>query len=177
VAGLTPQERLQPSLLDRLTDHEPGSGKESLDARVLNKKQLREAVLRDLSWLLNSACQEPDPRCPDRERVRMWREAPEARRSVINFGVPAMTGTTWSTLDFPQLEQAIRLSILRFEPRIDEKTLEVKIANDLSTGLRPTNMRLVIRGQMWNQPVPLELLLSADVDVDTGQASVRDMRN
>jgi type VI secretion system protein ImpF len=177
VAGLTPQERLQPSLLDRLTDHEPGSTKESLDARVLNKKQLREAVLRDLSWLLNSVCQEPDGRSPDRERVLMWHGAPEARRSVLNFGVPAMSGTTWSTLDFPLLEQSIRQAIIRFEPRIDEKTLEVKIANDLSTGLRPTNLRLVIRGQMWNQPVPLELLLSADVDVDTGQAAVRDMRN
>jgi type VI secretion system protein ImpF len=29
---------------------------------------------------------------------------------------------------------------------------------------------------MWNQPVPLELVLNADVDVDTGQAAVRDMR-
>jgi type VI secretion system protein ImpF len=177
VAGLTPQERLQPSLLDRLTDHEPGASKEGLDARVLNKKQLREAVLRDLAWLLNCVCQEPDPRHPDRERVQLWLESPEVCRSVMNFGVPAMTGTTWSTLDFPLLEQQIRRAIIRFEPRIDEKTLEVKIANDLSTGLRPTNLRLVMRGQMWNQPVPLELLLSADVDVDTGQASVRDMRN
>ena len=28
----------------------------------------------------------------------------------------------------------------------------------------------MIRGQLWNQPVPLELLLSADVDVDTMNA-------
>ena len=75
------------------------------------------------------------------------------------------------------LEQAIRVCIARFEPRIDDKTLEVKITNDLSTGQRPTSLRLVIRGQLWNQPVPLELLLSADVDVDTGQAAVRDMRS
>jgi type VI secretion system protein ImpF len=176
VAGLTAQERLQPSLLDRLTDHEPGSSKEALDARVLNKKQLREAVLRDLSWLFNATAQEPDARCTDRERVQLWREVPDACRSVINFGIPSLSGTTWSTLEFPVLEQAIRRSILRFEPRIDEKSLEVKITNDLSTGLRPTSLRLVIRGQLWNQPVPLELLLSADVDVDTGQTSVRDMR-
>ena len=39
------------------------------------------------------------------------------------------------TLEFPVLEQAIRRSILRFEPRIDEKTLEVKITNDLASGL------------------------------------------
>ena len=176
MAGLTAQERLQPSLLDRLTDNDPGSAKESLDARVLNKKQLREAVLRDLSWLFNSTCQEPDPRSPDRERVALWREVPEAVRSVVNFGIPALAGTTWSTLEFPVLERAIKICILRFEPRIDEKTLEVKITNDLSTGLRPTSLRLVIRGQLWNQPVPLELLLSADVDVDTGQTAVRDMR-
>lgn len=176
MAGLSAQERLQPSLLDRLTDQDPGNPREPLDARVLNKKQLREAVLRDLTWLFNATTQEPDPRHPDRERVRMWREAPEAVRSVINFGIPALTGTSWSTLEFPVLEQAIKICIQRFEPRIDPKTLEVKITNDLSTGVRPTSLRLVIRGQLWNQPVPLELLLSADVDVDTGQTAVRDMR-
>ena len=176
MAGLSAQERLQPSLLDRLTDHEPGSAKEPLEARVLNKKQLREAVLRDLSWLFNATCEEPDPRCPDRERVMLWRELSDARDSVANFGIPSLAGTSWSTLEFPVLEQAIRRCILRFEPRIDAKTLEVKITNDLSTGLRPTSLRLVIRGQLWNQPVPLELLLSADVDVDTGQTAVRDMR-
>jgi type VI secretion system protein ImpF len=176
VAGLTPQERLQPSLLDRLTDLAPGAAQESLEARVLSKKQLREAVLRDLSWLFNASAQEPPPRCPDVERVRLWREMRDARESVINFGIPALSGTTVSLLDFPGIEEAIRQAILRFEPRIDAKTLAVKITNDLSTGLRPTSLRLVIRGQLWNQPVPLELLLSADVDVDTGQAAVRDMR-
>lgn len=176
MAGPTAQERLQPSLLDRLTDNEPATEREALEARVLNKKQLRAAVLRDLSWLFNATAQEPDPRNPDRERVMLWRGVPEAADSVINFGIPSLAGTTWSTLEFPVLEQAIRRCIVRFEPRIDEKTLEVKITNDLSTGLRPTSLRLVIRGQLWNQPVPLELLLSADVDVDTGQTAVRDMR-
>jgi type VI secretion system protein ImpF len=51
------------------------------------------------------------------------------------------------------------------------------VTDERMTGKQPTMLRLVIRGQMWNQPVPLELLLSADVDVDTGQTAVRDMRN
>ncbi len=175
--ALTAQERLQPSLLDRLTDNEPTSAKEALDARVLNKKQLREAVLRDLAWLFNSTCQEPDAHTSDLARARMWNDAPDARRSVLNFGIPALSGISISQMNFPALEEAIRQAIIRFEPRIEPKTLEVKIANDLSTGLRATSLRLVIRGQMWNQPIPLELLLSADVDVDTGQTAVRDMRN
>ena len=38
MAGLTSQERLQPSLLDRLTDNDPRSRVESAEARVLNRQ-------------------------------------------------------------------------------------------------------------------------------------------
>ena len=176
MVGLTSQERLQPSLLDRLTDHQPGAEQEALADRVLNKKQLRDAVLRDLSWLFNTTMQEPPVLSADVDRQRMWAEAGAARDSVLNFGIPSLSGITVSYLEFPRLEIMIRQAIIRFEPRIDPKTLVVKISNDLSTGLKPTNLRLVIKGHMWNQPVPLELLLSADVDVDTGQTAVRDMR-
>lgn len=177
MAGLTAQERLQPSLLDRLTDADPSNERESLDARVLNKQQLRSAVLRDLSWLLNSVCEEPDVLSQDRERVEFWQELPEAAASVANFGVPPMSGRSINRLHFPAMEHAVRRALLRFEPRIDPDTLEVKIQDDLTTHLKPANLRLMIRGQLWNQPVPLELLLSADVDVDTGQAQVRDLRS
>ena len=176
MAGLTSQERLQPSLLDRLTDNDPGSRSEPLEARVLSKRQLRDAVLRDLSWLFNAVCEEPDSRSADPQRARMWREAPLARDSVLNFGIPPLSGQSISVMNFPFIEEQIRMAIVRFEPRIDPKTAEVRIMNDFSTGMRPTSLRLSIKGQMWNQPVPLELLLSADVDVDTGQAAVRDMR-
>ena len=176
MAGLTAQERLQPSLLDRLTDADPGNERESLDARVLNKQQLRAAVLRDLAWLLNAVCEEPDALSADRERVELWQELPEAASSVVNFGVAPMSGRSITRLQFPAIEHAVRRSLLRFEPRIDPDTLEVKIQDDMTAHLKPANLRLVIRGQLWNQPVPLELLLSADVDVDTGQAQVRDLR-
>lgn len=177
MAGLSAQDRLQPSLLDRLTDHDPASQVEALEARVLGRRQLRDAVLRDLTWLFNAVCEEPDPHGgADPERIAMWRDAPEARDSVMNFGILPLTGHAISVMRFPYIEEQIRQSILRFEPRIDPKTVEVRIDNDMSTGLRPTSLRLTIKGQMWNQPVPLELLLSADVDVDTGQAAVRDLR-
>ena len=73
------------------------------------------------------------------------------------------------------LRRQIGESIIAFEPRIDASTLAVEVSTD---GANHHNcMRLIIRGKMWNQPVPLELLLSADVDVETGLAAVRDMRN
>ena len=52
MAELTSQDRLQPSLLDRLIDHEPRNTKESSEARALTRTQLRAAVLRDLGWNL-----------------------------------------------------------------------------------------------------------------------------
>lgn len=176
MAGLGAQDRLQPSLLDRLTDHDPGTKLEPLDARVLNRRQLREAVLRDLSWLFNAVCEEPDPNDADAERVALWQSLPHARDSVLNFGILPLTGQSFSVHNFPLIEAQVRQAIIRFEPRLDPGSVEVRIINDMTTGMRPTSLRLTIKGQMWNQPVPLELLLSADVDMDTGQAAVRDMR-
>ena len=88
MAGLTSQERLQPSLLDRLTDDQPTELRESLDARVLNKQQLRAAVLRDLSWLFNTTRAEPDPeqRRPGALRdVAARRRTPGSRSSTTAF--------------------------------------------------------------------------------------------
>ena len=54
MAELTPQERLQPALLDRLTDDNPESQVEPREMRVMSRNRMREAVLRDLSWLFNT---------------------------------------------------------------------------------------------------------------------------
>jgi type VI secretion system protein ImpF len=51
---LSHKERLQPSLLDRLTDDEPEVRVESRDKRVLSQEKLRASVLRDLTWLFNT---------------------------------------------------------------------------------------------------------------------------
>jgi type VI secretion system protein ImpF len=151
MAELTSQERLQPSLLDRLTDADPGNKSESLDARVLSRQQLRAAVLRDLSWLFNANRAEPSRRTSAKqsrpayidEEAALWKQAPFAQHSVLNYGLPS---------------------------------LEVEAQIDGSLHSHHNQLKLVIRGHMWNQPVPLELLLSASMDVETGQSSVRDMR-
>ena len=52
MAELTLQERLQPSLLDRLTDDEPGNLKEAAERRVLTLNQLKASVLRELQVML-----------------------------------------------------------------------------------------------------------------------------
>ncbi len=174
MAELSSRDRLQPSLLDRLLDDEPQQRKESLDARILTRQQLRAAVLRDLSWLFNDTCQEPEPNSDYVDDLKMWEDNEFARRSTLNYGVPAFSGITLSSMDTLTIERAIVEAIRNFEPRIDPESLSVDVKVDYAQ--HHNTLQLVIRGQMWSQPVPLELLLSADVDVETGNTRVRELR-
>ena len=160
----TLRDRLQPALLDRLTDLAPQSRDESDDMRVMTKAQIREAVLRDLSWLLNA--------------VSPLGEQANARvlvaESVLNYGLPPMSGQMASRIDVGLLERTIKQAILRFEPRVMSDSLEVR-ALDASSVLDTHNViEFEIRGFMWAQPVPLELLLRTQVDLEAGQVEVRD---
>ncbi len=160
------RDRLQPALLDRLTDFNPQSQVEADDTRMMNKSQIREAVLRDLSWLLNSV--QPLSKATATQY-------PQAADSVLNYGLPAMSGQLASRIDVGLLERTIKQAILRFEPRVMEDSLEVK-ALEASSVLDTHNViEFEIHGFMWAQPVPLELLLRTQVDLEAGQVEVRDV--
>ena len=174
MADLSSRDRLQPSLIDRLIDNDPLQRKESVDARVLSRQQLRAAVLRDLSWLFNDSRIEPEVNSQRKDELALWKSLEFARRSVLNFGMPAFSGVTLSSMDTHEIERAVTEAIRNFEPRIDPDTLEVEVRTDVND-LQNT-LQLVIRGQMWSQPVPLELLLAADVDVESGSTRVRELR-
>lgn len=48
------KNQLLPSLFDRLTDEEPRRKKEARSDQVINLDQYRQAVLRDILYLLNT---------------------------------------------------------------------------------------------------------------------------
>ncbi|ANQ87060.1 type VI secretion system baseplate subunit TssE [Azoarcus olearius] len=166
MADLLPLDRLQPALLDRLRDDAPDQRHEAKEARVLGRSQLREAVLRDLTWLLNAM------RPPEREGVGVW---PEVENSVLNYGMPCFSGETASSLDITDLERAIRDSLLRFEPRIIPGTLEVSTEQHENILDWHNVISVRISAQIWAQPVPLELLLRTQLDLESGLVEVRDI--
>jgi type VI secretion system protein ImpF len=159
------QDRLQPSLLDRLFDDAPEVRTEGGEARVINRYRLRELVLRDMVWLLNTAA----PTGVDFTR------AEHAHRSVLNYGVPTMAGQTLSTTDPQEVERCMRQAILDHEPRILPDTLQVQaIVNEDMTD-HHNEIGLRISAQLWAQPVPLDLLLHTDIDLETGRVAVREL--
>ena len=106
MAELTPQERLQPSLLDRLTDENPQGGLEARDQRVISWQRLRDAVCRDLTWLLNCVHLEAS------EDLSAW---PLIARSTLNYGMPETSGVPVANINVEALQKRVRQAILDFE--------------------------------------------------------------
>jgi type VI secretion system protein ImpF len=163
---LTPQDRLQPALLDRLTDEEPDKRLEPREQRVMSKTRLRQAVLRDLAWLFNATRLEQEVDLAN---------APFARKSVINFGLPSLSGQMASTLEVTDLERHVRQAILDFEPRILPDTLEVRALVELSELDHHNVIGVEIRGQLWAQPVAVDLLIRTEIDLESGKVQMADV--
>jgi type VI secretion system protein ImpF len=159
-------DRLQPALLDRLTDDQPDKKVEPRENRVLSKSRMRQAVLRDLAWLFNTTRLESGPDMAN---------APYARRSVVNFGLPAFSGMVASSLDVADLARAIRQAILDFEPRIIPGSLQVRTLVDAGQLDHHNVIGVEIQGHLWAQPVPLELLVRTEIDLETGKVEMADL--
>jgi type VI secretion system protein ImpF len=165
MAELTNQERLQPSLLDRLTDNEPDHTTESREQRVLSFRQLRQSVLRDLSWLLNTSALESMVDLSD---------VPYAARSVINYGTPALSGTNVSSVDVPKIEKKIKQAIIDFEPRIMPDSIKLELITT-DQQMNQQAMCFKIEGDLWAQPLPIHLYIRSDLDLETGEVTVKDL--
>lgn len=156
------QDRLQPSLLDRLTDDEPEAANESRDKRVMSLRKLREAVIRDLTWLFNTS---------DFTSAEDLSDLPLVAESTLNYGLPALAGNTASSVNVSVMERMLKQSILNFEPRIIGKTLKVKIVM-AADEMNHNAMNFDIEGELWAQPVPLRLLLKTEIDLENGTVTV-----
>lgn len=152
-------ERIQPCLFDRLTDEDPDSKVESRASRVISLPRYREGVLRDLSWLLNSSAHVAE------EDARQFGEV---ARSVLNYGTSDFCGQLASSLDLVAAEHEIVEAIKHFEPRIMANTLSVKAIGE-SSKLGPNFIAFEIRGDLWAAPMPEQLYIKTQIDLDTGQ--------
>jgi len=164
MAELTQQERLQPSLLDRLMDDEPAITQESRSQRVLSIKQLREGVIRDLVWLLNTG---------NLEEVQDISKYNQISNSVINFGTSSLTGSTKSNLNVNRVEAIIRQAIIDFEPRINAETVKVHVIVDKEK-MSDNAVQFEIEGELWAHPIPLQLYMKTEIDLESGDISVTD---
>lgn len=161
------QDQLQPSLLDRLTDLNPEKTKESASQQVLGQKQYKEAVIRDLGWLLNSV---------SLDSVDDLGPYPEVAQSVLNFGLPDLSGHTASSVDVSDLELELQRVINIFEPRIIANSLKVRVRSKPEDMSRNA-LAFEIEGVVFEQPMPFQVVLRSRLDLESGEFDVHEDRS
>lgn len=162
MADLAPQERLQPSLLDRLTDENPQSGVESRDQRMISWQRLRDAVRRDLAWLLN---------CVHLEATDDLSPWPLVARSTLNYGMPETSGIPVANINVDILQKRVKQAILDFEPRLMRSKLSVTVEKQ-PAAMNRNSLVFLIEGEMWAQPVPQSIFVRTEFDLETGVVRV-----
>jgi type VI secretion system protein ImpF len=162
MAELTPFEKLQPCLLDRLTDDEPDKTEESRTQRVISQARYKRGVLRDLEWLFNSSAHLPE----EGERQFKLSDYPEVHRSVLNFGARHLCGLLAPNME--ELERELLEAIRLFEPRIIDHTLTVKATVDRHI------VTMEIVGELWANPVSEKLFIKTSIDLENGQCTLGD---
>ena len=163
MAELSLQDRLQPVLLDRLSDDEPKKAVESREQRVMSLAKLRNSVLRDLSWLLNTV---------RFDALEDLAGRPFVESSVLNYGVPAFAGDSVMHIGISQTEDAIREAILRFEPRLLPNSVKVRVVEESLSEDSHNCIALEIEAELWCQPVPLQMYLKTELDLEIGAVRV-----
>ncbi len=162
VNSQTQKNRILPCLLDRLTDRYPKAKKESREYRVMNLKQYRASVARDLEYLLNSLTR------PDGQLLE---EYTHIKNSVVNYGIKNISGEWASTDSSRYLIQAIKTAILRFEPRIIKDTLMVRKAGS-AKNRQKSKVNFEIEGELWAEPISEKLFIKTEIDLETGECKV-----
>jgi len=158
-------DRFWPSLYDRLRRRDA----EGIDDFFVDGGQLRDVVKRDLEVLLNAT---------SLESTIDLEEYPKVRGSVLNYGLPDLTGQIVSGLSAWEIQEALRSALSNFEPRIVADSLSVQVD---TTGVSMNSERaydperglsLAIAGTILGTPMPESIFIQTRWDVELNEVTV-----
>lgn len=152
--------RFLPTLFDRLCDDAPYESVESADAYAPNRTKMREIILRDLAYLLNTTNQSD---LVDAQRY------PQVANSTINYGMPALSGGYLSEKKWIDIENMIRHAIKTFEPRLMSETLRVHPLMKEHASGHYNVLTFEISGYIQTQLYPMEFTVQSAVDLETNR--------
>jgi type VI secretion system protein ImpF len=154
LARATTETLVTQSVLDRLIAVEewPSTRSQSL-------RYFKEALRRDLEWLLNTR-QPPIPKLAG---------YPRAAASIVNFGLPDITSMGLaSAADHRQLRIAIEACLRNFEPRLTDVRVAVEGSDKVDRRLR-----FHIEGNMKLDPAPEEITFDTVLELTSGEYKVK----
>ena len=83
-----------------------------------------------------------------------------------------LSGYSSMTLNPKYIERELVKSIKNFEPRIIPRSLKVKVILAKSE-MSGNTLSFELTGDLWAQPLPLQLFLQTEVDIENGSVTLR----
>jgi type VI secretion system protein ImpF len=162
------ERRYLPTLFDRLCDDAPSEKTEAPEAYASSRSEMRQIIQRDLALLLNTT---------DQSDLIDADSYPEASKSTINYGVPALAGGYLSEKKWADIEAMIRHAILTFEPRLIPVTLVVRPLIKEHTAAHYNVLTFEISGHIQMLPYPMEFTVQSNVDLETNRIELHHTRS
>jgi type VI secretion system protein ImpF len=156
-----PDNVVSQPLLDRLIDHEPKHQSEAALTHSQSVRGLKNALRRDLEWLLNTR-QNPD---------QAGEEYAELSHSLYNYGFPDFSSFSFSNpKDRQRLLKSLEGTIRVFEPRLEGvRVIPVETPAD---DLRRI-VRFQIEGLLLMDPSPEQITFDTVLSLTNGEYQIR----
>jgi type VI secretion system protein ImpF len=151
------------SLLNRLTDENPGSTQEAVPLRLHDVDQLRASVAKDLEALLNTRREYLDA---------LPEHYSEVERSVLLYGLPDFTSYSLKSQgDRQSVLQAVEEAIMGFEPRL--RDVRVQLIPEEGIG---KTMHFRVDGMLKVEPAPEPVTFDTVLHLSTQEYEVKEER-
>jgi type VI secretion system protein ImpF len=159
MARFEPELIVTQSLLERLTDQDPGVPTDPPVTRTQSFRTFKAALRRDLEWLLNT-------------RQTPWAAPPafrELSRSLHNYGLPDLSSlSAQAQRDRNLLQRQLQETVERFEPRL----LNVRVSMEPGGG-NGRMLRFRIDGMARVDPLPEQISFDTVLELTSGEYQVR----
>jgi type VI secretion system protein ImpF len=154
------EARITLSVLDRLIDSEPGRPADPPPSRQRSLRELKQAVRRDLEWLLNSR-RSILPIAPDFEQLP---------RSLATYGLPDFSAASVTNpSDRASILRTLEKTIARFEPRL--KSVSVVIETGASA---KQALRFRIEAELDVDPAPEQVTFDTTLQLYNGEYAIKE---
>lgn len=150
--------RINLSVLDRLVDFEPDVKTEPPASRSKALRQVKQALKRDLEWLLNT-----------RRVLNVPEELPLLSDSMLAYGLPDFSGSSVKSVeDQHDLTMALETTLRRFEPRLEDVVVSIANASVLERAFR-----FKIEARLRIDPVPEPISFDTTLQIGSGNFAVK----
>ncbi len=172
-------ERLAPPLMFAFrAAHEKRDAKKALDLRdpsgqriiasrrspsraPISESGLRREVNSDLVDLLNTV---------NLDSAQSLEDAPEVRRSVLNFGLADLSNRTIDEQRLSEISKQLEQALRVFEPRLAAETLSVGRSPVIDA--EALRLKFFIKADLRSEPLDVPVEFVAEVELDSGKIKV-----